>query len=53
MNEKLKMELITGIEDEIGELIFKNPKCDFEHAWNCAIQQAMNCTTGYAQKFES
>ena len=27
---------------EIEDLMYKEPKCDFEHAWNCALVQAAN-----------
>ena len=28
------------IINEMEELMYKNPKCDFEHAWNCGIGTA-------------
>jgi len=36
-------EMIMSQENilkEIGELMYKEPKCDFEHIWNCALDTA-------------
>jgi len=40
-------EMAKGVKEEIQELMYKEPKCSFEHAWNCAIEQAANCLNGY------
>jgi len=42
-----ELEIIKGIEDDIALLIYEEPTCDFEHVWNCAISEAMNCCFGY------
>lgn len=36
-------EMIMSKEDilnEMSSLMYVEPKCDFEHAWNCAIDKA-------------
>ncbi len=45
--EELRKELTTNIQDEIGTLMYKEPKCDFEHIWNSAIDKAQDCCNGY------
>jgi len=43
----LRDELVKNIGEEILGLIYQEPKCDFEHAWNCAIDKAHGCLNGY------
>jgi len=40
-------KVIEGISNEIGNLIYENPKCDFEHIWNTAMDKALECFNGY------
>lgn len=44
---ELRDNLIEKIGDEILELMYKEPKCDFEHTWNCAIDKAHDCLSGW------
>ena len=44
---ELRDNLVENIGKEILDLIYKEPKCDFEHAWNCAIDKAHDCLNGY------
>ena len=36
------------IRKEIEDLMYKNPKCDFEHIWNCALDKADEVFNGWA-----
>lgn len=44
---ELRNNLVEKIGDEILELMYKEPKCDFEHTWNCAIDKAHDCLNGW------
>jgi len=43
-------KVIEGISNEIGNLIYENPKCDFEHIWNTAMDKALECFNGYDKR---
>lgn len=36
-----------GVKKEIEDLMYLEPKCDFEHAWNCGVNAAHDCLNGY------
>ena len=40
-------ETIEAIQGEIERLIYEEPKCDFEHIWNTAIDKVTECFNGY------
>lgn len=44
---ELRDNLVDKIGDEILELMYKEPKCDFEHAWNCGVNAAHDCLNGW------
>ena len=44
---ELRDNLVENIGKEILDLMYKEPKCDFEHTWNCAIDKAHDCLNGY------
>ena len=39
--EKAIKFLLECLDNEITELIYTEPKCDFEHIWNSAIDKAL------------
>jgi len=51
--EKLKItkKEFYGVESEIANLMYKNPKNSFEHIWNVAINTASECFEGF-EEFE-
>lgn len=40
MDGKERHSLMKIVEGQIDNLIYEEPKCDFEHTWNCAIEKA-------------
>lgn len=40
-------KISKNIKREIESLVYNDPKCDFEHAWNCALDKAAECCDGY------
>ena len=45
MNERME-----NIDNEIEDLKYSKPKCDFEHIWNCALEKSQDCLLGYEEK---
>lgn len=44
---KIMARTAKNIQREMEDLIYNPPKCDFEHAWNSAIDKASECCNGY------
>jgi len=49
---KKEKELMDNLKYEIGFLFYEKPKNSFEHIWNCAIEEALNCFYGYGEEDE-
>jgi len=35
------------LRQEIEQLAYLKPRCDFEHAWNCALDKVDDCFNGW------
>lgn len=44
-----KDKILKIIESEIEGLIYKKPKCDFEHIWNCAIDKSLEVVESFKE----
>jgi len=42
--------MLKELEKDINKLIFKNPKCDFEHIWNIAILKTLTRLDNYEEQ---
>ncbi len=47
---KITRKEFQGVRDEIEGLMYKNPKCDFEHIWNTALDKADECFNGFDEE---
>lgn len=36
-----------AVRQEIEDLMYEKPKCDFEHIWNTALDKADECFNGF------
>lgn len=45
---KITGKEFEAVQSEIEALIYEDPKCDFEHIWNTAIDKATECFNGFA-----
>lgn len=44
---KITRKEFEAVKEEIEDLIYEKPKCDFEHIWNTAIDKATECFNGF------
>jgi len=49
---KLTAKQFDDLRNEVGDLVYGEPQCDFEHAWNCAIDKADECFNGWGEEEE-
>ncbi|MEX1382621.1 hypothetical protein [Lutibacter sp.] len=49
MDDKDRHILAKLIENDLEGLIYKEPKCDFEHIWNSAIDSAKQVCESYQE----
>jgi len=51
---KIKMKItrkeFDAVRKEIEDLMYENPKTDFEHIWNCALDKADECFNGFEEE---
>jgi len=48
----MKDKEIDMIDNEVTGLIYEEPKCDFEHIWNCAISSASDSINSWKKDDE-
>jgi len=46
---KITRKEFEAVRLEIDKLMYTPPKCDFEHAWNCALDKADECFNGFEE----
>lgn len=47
---KITRKEFEAVKEEIKDLIYKSPRCDFEHIWNTAIDKAGECFNGFGDE---
>ena len=47
---KITEKEFKEVRQEIEDLMYENPKCDFEHIWNSTLDKADECFNGFDEE---